>query len=162
MTLAAHPGRNRFDLKQLVGSGDRIALVALPFIVAGVVLNVVARSAFGVGGPPAALWVISLVVLVLGVLNWAWCVWLLVTHVPRGQLITHGPYAVARHPLYTGVAFLVLPWIGFLFDSWLGVVVGIAVYAGARRFAPAEEKELATSFGAAWDTYRRTVLIPWL
>jgi hypothetical protein len=35
----------------LVGSGDKIALVMLPFVVMGVVLNVMFPDAFGLGGP---------------------------------------------------------------------------------------------------------------
>ena len=33
---------------------------------------------------------------------------------------------------------------------------------GSRRFAPAEEAELAAAFGARWDAYSGSVKIPWL
>ena len=162
MTLATHRHSRKPDLKRLVGSGDRIALSVLPLLVIGVVANIVAPAAFDLGGPPAVLRAISIVVLVIGVVDWAWCAWLILTRVPRGELITHGPYAVVKHPLYTGVALLVLPWGGFLCNTWLGVVVGIALYLASRRFSPAEEKELSAVFGARWDAYAKTVLIPWL
>jgi protein-S-isoprenylcysteine O-methyltransferase Ste14 len=45
--------------------------------------------------------------------------------VPRRELITNGPYAIVKHPLYTGVALLVLPWIGFISNTWLGAVIGV-------------------------------------
>jgi protein-S-isoprenylcysteine O-methyltransferase Ste14 len=77
-------------------------------------------------------------------------------------LITRGPYALVKHPLYTGVALLVLPWGGFLLNTWLGAVLGVVVYCGSRMFSPSEESELARTFGPAWDDYRRNVRIPWL
>ncbi len=40
------------NIRALVGSGDRIGLVTLPFLVAGVVLNIVFPSLFTVGCPP--------------------------------------------------------------------------------------------------------------
>jgi protein-S-isoprenylcysteine O-methyltransferase Ste14 len=64
--------------------------------------------------------------------------------------------------LYTGVAFLVLPWVGFLFNTWLGAVIGILLYIGSRLFSPEEEEHLARTFGPSWDEYRKKVKIPWL
>jgi protein-S-isoprenylcysteine O-methyltransferase Ste14 len=86
---------------------------------------------------------------------------LILTRVPRGELITTGPYALVKHPLYTAVAFLVLPWIGFLFNTWLGLLLGLVLYIGERLYAPAEEADLSRNFGARWDAYRKHVLIPW-
>jgi hypothetical protein len=52
-----------------------------------------------------------------GVTVWAWSAMLIVTKVPRKELITEGPYSLVRHPLYTGVALLVLPWAGSTFGA---------------------------------------------
>ena len=52
--------------------------------------------------------------------------------------------------------------LGFLQDTWLGALVGAALYIGSRLFAPAEETELAERFGPQWDAYRRSVRIRWL
>ena len=90
------------NIRTLVGSGDRIGLVTLPFLVVGVVLNIAFPSLFTIGGPPTWLGVLSVLVLLVGVVNWAWCVYLLLIKVPRRELITNGPYAVVKHPLYTG------------------------------------------------------------
>ena len=149
-------------LRALIGRGDRIGLFVLPFAVVGIVLDVLFPAAFGVGGPPPWLQVTSAVVLAVGVLVWAWSVALLLTQARAGELITTGPYALCRHPLYTSVALLVLPWLGFLLDTWVGALLGAALYVGSRLFAPAEETELAERFGSRWDAYRAGIRWPWL
>jgi len=149
-------------LKVLVGSGDRIGLLTLPFLIIGLILNIVFPSAFHVGGPPTALKVISIILLIPGVIIWIWSVVLILTKVPKKELITNGPYTLVKHPLYTGVALLVLPWLGFLFNTWLGALIGVILYIGCRLFAPEEEAELSRNFGAAWDEYCHKVKIRWL
>jgi protein-S-isoprenylcysteine O-methyltransferase Ste14 len=149
-------------VKVLVGSGDKIALFTLPFLMVGVILNVAYPSLFDVGGPSNVLRVVSIVVLVPGVAIWLWSIILILTKVPKGDLITSGPYSLVKHPLYTSVALLVLPWIGFLLNTWLGALIGVVLYIGSRIFAPAEEAELSKTFGASWDEYSNTVKIPLL
>jgi protein-S-isoprenylcysteine O-methyltransferase Ste14 len=150
------------NVKVLVGSGDKIALLTLPFLIVGLILNVAYPSLFDVGGPPNIRRVVSFVVLVPGVAIWLWSIILILTKVPKGELITSGPNSLVKHPLYTSVALLVLPWIGFLLNTWLGALTGVVLYIGSRVFAPAEEAELSKTFGASWDEYSNTVKMPWL
>jgi protein-S-isoprenylcysteine O-methyltransferase Ste14 len=150
------------NIKRLTGSADRIMLLTLPFLIIGLVLNILRPSLFSVGGPPMALKALSIIVLIPGVAIWIWSVVLILTEVPRQKLITSGPYSVVKHPLYTGVALLVLPWIGFLFNTWLGVLIGIILYVASRIFSPEEERTLSTAFGTAWDEYCNNVKISWL
>ncbi len=150
------------NLRALMGSGDKIMLVTLPVLLIGLVLNILYPSFFSVGGPPPGLRVLSIIILIPGLIIWLWSVFLVLTKVPKDELITGGPYALVKHPLYTSVALLVLPWVGFLLDTWLGVVVGIVLYVATRIFAPEEERKLAMTFGAAWDEYCRKVKMSWL
>lgn len=150
------------NLKRLVGSGEKIGLLVLPFLIGGLVLNVAFPSVFEVGGPWPVLRVVSIVVLIPGVTVWIWSVVLILSKVPRRELITNGPFSLVKHPLYTGVALLVLPWIGFLLNTWLGAMLGIVLYVGTRLFAPEEEAVLSASFGARWDAYRSKVKFGWV
>ena len=153
---------DRANLRTLVGSGDKIAIFVLPFLVVGLALNIAFPSVFDVGGPSSTLRAVSIVILAIGVAIWLSSVYLVLTRVPRGELITTGPYALVRHPLYTSVSLLVLPWLGFLLNTWLGVVLGIAMYVGSRRHAPEEDVALEARFGTRWDDYRHSVRLPWL
>ena len=149
-------------IKVLVGSGDKIGILTAPILVVGVVLNILFPHIFRVGGPSTPLQAISIILLVPGIVIWIWSIVLILTEVPKNKLIVHGPYALVKHPLYTGVALLVLPWVGFLLNTWLGVLVGAVLYIGARLYAPKEEEQLSLTFGAGWDEYLRNVKITWL
>jgi len=158
-----HSGqRARLGLGALVGSGDRIAAFVLPFVLVGVALNIAFPAAFSVAGPPLWLQAVSAFVLAVGVVVWAWSVLLILTKVRAGELVTTGPYSLVKHPLYTSVALLVLPWLGFLLDTWLGALTGIVLYVASRLLAPNEEADLAGRFGPEWDAYCRRVKVPWL
>lgn len=149
-------------LKELIGSGDKIMLITLPFLVTGLIPNFLFPHFFSVGGPSEPLKVVSVIILTFGIIIWLWSVVLILLKVPKNELITYGPYALNKHPIYNGVAFLVLPWLGFLFNSWLGVVIGMVLYFGSRLFSPKEEALLAKTFGPVWNEYVKKVKIPWI
>ena len=149
------------NLKSLVGSGDRIGLFLLPFVVAGLAIDALAPALFAISRSDVVM-AIGLVLLVPGLIVWAWSAILILNEVPRGRLITSGPYALVKHPLYTGVALLILPGLGFLLGTWLGLLFGLVLYVGARIFSAGEERALRTTFGAAWDEYAANVRLSWL
>jgi protein-S-isoprenylcysteine O-methyltransferase Ste14 len=149
-------------LKVLVGNGRKIGLFTLPFLIVGISLNVLYPEFFRVNGTSGLLFWISFLFLIVGFINWIWTVVLILTKIPRKQLITTGPYAIVKHPLYAGVALLVLPWAGFMLNTWLGVVLGIVVYIGSRIYSPEEEKFLSRIFGIEWENYSKKVKLPWI
>jgi len=79
------------------------------------------------------------------------------------QLVQSGPYAIVRHPIYTGLFAAILGTaltIGTL-ASWIAVASG---FVGILLRVDVEERLMATEFGAAHAAYRaRTrTLIPFL
>lgn len=161
--IALPHGRSGPDtLKLLVGSGHKIGATTVPFLLVGLGLNRACPRVFRVGGPARRLRVMSAVTLTAGILTWMWSVVLILSKVPRGELISSGPYRLVKHPLYTGVALLVLPPLGFLLNTWLGAPIGVVLYLSSRHFSPEEEAELLKTFGPAWNEYCKTVKLPWL
>lgn len=161
LTSSTKTGRG-VPLRALIGSGDRIALFTAPFVLVALVIWWLDPSRVAIDTSSPAVRAVALGLLVVGVVGWAWSALLILTRVPKGELITSGPFAVAKHPLYTSVGLLVLPAAGILLGTWLGVVIGVALYVGARLFAPAEEQELRRRFGTRWDAYLQRVMLPWL
>lgn len=146
-------------LKELIGAGDRIVAVVLPFAGAGIAANVVWPNAFRMGLGPAGL-IVGIILLTIGVPLWLWAVVQILVYAPRGRLITSGPFALVLHPIYTFVALFVLPGIGFVAGSWMWFPLGGALYIGSRLFAPREERQLAESFSSEYAAYRARVLFP--
>lgn len=80
------------------------------------------------------------------------------------QLITTGPYAVLRHPIYTALLGILLA-TALLIARWPHALAGLALYlAGTEIRARAEESVLVQAFGDAYRDYRRRThaYLPWI
>jgi protein-S-isoprenylcysteine O-methyltransferase Ste14 len=79
------------------------------------------------------------------------------------QLITSGPYAMVRHPIYTG---LLLALIGSALarGEWRGVLAVLIAFCGLWRKLRLEERWMQERFGTAYNAYssRVAALIPFL
>ncbi len=71
------------------------------------------------------------------------------------RLITAGPYALVRHPMYLAV---ITAGIGglLLYHTWAMLLFAIAMFGLTVR-ARREETALAAEFGATWEAYCRRV-----
>jgi protein-S-isoprenylcysteine O-methyltransferase Ste14 len=150
------------NIKELIGNGYKIGRIIYPIIIIGFIINILFPSYFFIGGPSPLLLIISTIVLIIGLINCIWSQILIIINVPKHKLITSGPFSIVKHPLYTGVSLLVIPWVGFILNTWLGVVIGIALYVTSRIYEPEDEKKLSNIFGTAWTEYTKKVRIPWL
>lgn len=71
------------------------------------------------------------------------------------QLITHGPFAFVRHPMYLGLIVAALGAL-LVYRTW-GAAVLFANFLALSLRARREEEALAAQFGEAWRAYRRRV-----
>ena len=105
------------------------------------------------GRPHTSIVALGWLWLGLGVALWATTVRRFLRGFRAGELITDGPFALCRNPLYASVALFVLPGLGLILETWtlllLVPVAAVLVVRAARR----EERDLARLFGAEWDAY---------
>jgi protein-S-isoprenylcysteine O-methyltransferase Ste14 len=73
------------------------------------------------------------------------------------ELVTTGPYAIVRHPIYTGL-FGMLVATGLALSTAAGLGAGVVLYlAGAALRIRAEDRLLRSAFGGAYDDYAARV-----
>jgi protein-S-isoprenylcysteine O-methyltransferase Ste14 len=73
------------------------------------------------------------------------------------ELVTQGPYAVVRNPIYLGMFGGILA-TGLAFSRWWNLLAAVIVFLiGNRIRIQAEEQLLRETFGAQFDDYARSV-----
>lgn len=165
---ASHAPRERLRSQPGLTAGDG-GLIGVAVVCVG--LAIVSRSHFS-GLVVGALWVrvLGLVVLVASTVFTLWARFSLGTSwsvAPKvqgdHQLRTHGPYAVTRHPIYTGLLGMML---GATLLSGIGqwivlFPVGLIVFEVKVRM---EERLMVAAFSDEYPRYRRQVpqLVPGL
>ncbi|MGB2632335.1 MAG: isoprenylcysteine carboxylmethyltransferase family protein [Candidatus Acidiferrum sp.] len=89
--------------------------------------------------------------------NWSQAVTLKEDH----ELITSGPYALVRHPIYTGLLFAI---VGCALGrgEWRGVLAVALVFGALWQKLKLEEKWMRAQFGESYEAYSRRVaaLVP--
>jgi len=101
----------------------------------------------------SAMAVIALILVLAGALIRFWAR----GHFRKGWLLTTGPYAIVRHPLYLG-SLLVVVGVLFQLNDWVNWVVVLPVFTifyGAAIIY--EERALSKRFGREWEIYRAKV-----
>ena len=79
------------------------------------------------------------------------------------ELVTRGPYAIVRHPMYAGLVVLGLG-LGVAYNSALTLGLALVFVVPLVLHALIEEQLFARHFGSAWGAYRARVpmLVPGL
>lgn len=73
---------------------------------------------------------------------------------PVDTPMTHGMYAISRHPMYVAGALVYLG-VGLAATSWVFVVCAAVEAAAWRLAVPEEERTMLGKYGAAYDDYMR-------
>jgi len=131
--------RNSFLAERFLPAADWPFWLGLLMAVGGILVSVWARLTLG--------------------RNWSGTVTIKQDH----ELVTGGPYAIVRHPIYTG---LLLAFIGSALarGEWRGILAVALVFVAFERKRRHEERWMREQFGAAYDAYagRVAALIPYL
>jgi protein-S-isoprenylcysteine O-methyltransferase Ste14 len=148
-------------IKTLIGAGDQIIGFTLPFALIGIVLNIIYPQFFRMNMGLLGI-ILGSILLIIGVPIWITSAVQVLVYVPRNKLIRTGPFAIVLHPLYSSVALLVIPGVSFVFDTWVGIGIGVILYIFSRLFSVKEDKKLEDIFSNEYRSYRSEVLLPWL
>ncbi len=160
-------------LKAVIQTGQRFFPWRIAVGVAGLILGACVirpRNPFGEYRTTALLLSFGFVIIGLSLRAWAAACaggHTRSAHIEAPQLVTAGPYAFVRNPIYLGSLLLGLGMVGLLEDPWLLIplVLVFGVFFGL--IVPAEEQFLTRRFGEEYERYQRAVskvipaLSPW-
>lgn len=92
-----------------------------------------------------------------GLAFWGWSAVHFIRHFSAGRLLTSGPFAWCRNPIYASFIVLLLPAAALLADAWPLLAADLALYLIFLAFIGEEDRALAERFGEVYQTYRRRV-----
>lgn len=133
-----------------------------PFLPPVKLLSGAVGTAFAIltiGIAAASGWLIESAVRTLGK-QWAMRARLVEDH----QLITVGPYAYIRNPIYTGMMGMLVA-TGLAMEHWILLIPALVIFViGMEIRIRSEEKLLRAEFGDAFEDYARRVpaVVPWV
>jgi protein-S-isoprenylcysteine O-methyltransferase Ste14 len=105
-----------------------------------------------VGLAVASVWLIMAAVRTLG-RQWAMAARLVEGH----KLITAGPYAYVRNPIYTGMLGMLIA-TGLAMEHWIQLITAVILFAvGMVIRVRTDEKLLRAEFGVEFDEYAKRV-----
>ena len=76
---------------------------------------------------------------------------------PPKHLVTSGPFAYSRNPIYVAMLIIIAGWTLFFWSRALAIYLALMFAAFHIRTLLGEEPRLAREFGAAWTAYRARV-----
>ncbi len=119
----------------------------------------IAVATVAVGAAVGSVWIIMAAIETLGE------EWSLTARVLEGhRLATSGPYAVVRHPIYTGMLGMLIA-TGLAVSPWQSILFALAAFSiGTTIRVRSEERLLSRAFGSDFEDYARRVpaIIPGL
>ena len=72
----------------------------------------------------------------------------------QGELVTQGPFAVVRHPIYAAWILLICPGVVLFFRSWPMLMLPLVAYISFKASIHREDRYLEDRFGQAYQDYR--------
>jgi protein-S-isoprenylcysteine O-methyltransferase Ste14 len=138
----------------LFGIGPKIGRIMLPLLAALITVSILWPQYFWFANPrPVWLWILGIVVLVVGLTLWISSGKMLIKYVRETRLMTTGPYAVCRNPLYAAVILFVIPGVALLMNSWLVLTASVAGYIVFKICVKQECDEVKRFFGEEYERY---------
>ena len=128
-------------------------------------------AANGITPLPEPFFYIGLAMMLAGIAIRQWAIWVLGKHfstvvriIKGHRLVKTGPYALVRHPSYTG-ALLIMLGLGLAFRTWGGALIILIIFGLAYGYRiRVEETALKSEFGKEYVEYSKKTarLIPGL
>ena len=142
----------------LFGCGPKLALLCLPYIL----LSLIVMFRY-----PDFLYFsfleysfikyLAFIWLGLGIIFWIYSAVFFLKYFKPGKLITNGPFALCRNPIYSSIIVFIIPSLALIFHSGLILSIALVLYLGFRISIHGETIVLKRIFGEDYEIYEKSV-----
>ena len=136
------------------GIGPRIGMFALPWLAITITVSILMPQYFHFAFPrPLWIFILGIVILMAGGILWIASGKKIVEVAKEPRLLTTGPFAICRNPLYLAMLMFVIPAISLLMNSWLILTTSVVGYIVFKSCVKQECEEMKRFFGADYEKY---------
>jgi protein-S-isoprenylcysteine O-methyltransferase Ste14 len=142
----------------LFGCGPKLALICLPYVILSLIVMYRYPEFFDLKYVNFTyVKVLGFIWLVLGVSYWMYSAIFFLKYFKPGNLITKGPFALCRNPIYSSIIVFIIPSLGLIFHSWLIFSIALVLYIGFKISIHGESNVLKRIFGDEYEIYETSV-----
>jgi protein-S-isoprenylcysteine O-methyltransferase Ste14 len=140
------------------GVGPKLALLCLPYIILSLIMMFKYPEFFDMKFLDfPGIKMLGFVWLGLGICYWIYSAIFFLKYFKPGILITQGPFALCRNPIYSSIIVFIIPSLALIFHSGLILSISLLLYLGFKLFIHGETNVLRKIFGEEYDIYERSV-----
>jgi len=138
--------------------GPKLALLCLPYILLALIIMIKYPEFFDLRFVDLILFKVSGIVwLGMGLIFWVYSAVYFLKYFQPGKLITRGPFALCRNPIYSSIIVFIIPSLSIIFHSGLTLSIALVLYIGFKISIHGETSVLRKLFGEEYDRYEKSV-----
>jgi protein-S-isoprenylcysteine O-methyltransferase Ste14 len=145
------------------GIGPKLALLCLPYVILSLIVMNRYPEFFDLRFLDFPyVKVLGYVWLAVGIIFWISSAIFFLKYFKAGKLITQGPFALCRNPIYSSIIVFIIPSLALIFHSGLIFSISLVLYIGFKISIHGESNVLRKNFGEEYEIYEKSVneLIP--
>jgi protein-S-isoprenylcysteine O-methyltransferase Ste14 len=142
----------------LFGCGPKLALLSLPYVILSLIVMFKYPDFFDLRFLDFTfvkfagfLW------FGLGIIFWIYSAIYFLKYFKPGNLITKGPFALCRNPIYSSIIVFIIPSLALIFHSGLIFSIALVLYLGFTISIHGETNVLRRIFGEEYEIYEKSV-----
>lgn len=142
----------------LFGCGPKLALLCMPYVILSLVVMFKYPEFFDLKFLDFHyVRVFGFIWLVLGIILWVYSAVFFLKYFKPGNLITSGPFALSRNPIYSSIIVFIIPSLGLIFHSGLIFSISFVLYIGFKISIHGETIVLRRIFDEEYELYEKSV-----
>jgi protein-S-isoprenylcysteine O-methyltransferase Ste14 len=100
---------------------------------------------------------LGLIWLGVGIVFWIYSAIHFLKYFKPGIMITRGPFALCRNPIYSSIIIFIIPSLALIFHSGLILSIAVVLYLGFKISIHGETNVLRRIFGEVYEKYAKSV-----